>query len=78
MHESYNRAVSDPNTCDHEWVDDGTLEVFPPIATSHCVKCGLKRHVKLSTGETAYYTASSTSTPHRAVSNTNDDASGGD
>lgn len=46
--------MPDPATCDHEWVDDGTLEVFPPIATSHCVKCGLRRHIKTSTGEVTF------------------------
>lgn len=57
----------DPNTCNHEWVEDGTLEVYPPIRTSHCVKCGLRRHIK-SSGEVKYYPPLGTGGPHRSVS----------
>jgi hypothetical protein len=60
--------MSDPSTCDHEWVDDGTLEVFPPIATSHCRKCGLKRHVKTGSGQTTYFPPSHASDPPGSVS----------
>jgi hypothetical protein len=47
-------TVVDPNTCDHEWVDDGTLEVFPPVLRAHCRRCGLERRVNSATGATTY------------------------
>lgn len=49
--------MPDPSTCTHEWVDDGTLEVFPPIQMSHCVKCGLRRRIKSASGEVTYLPA---------------------
>jgi hypothetical protein len=59
--------AQDPETCDHEWVSDGDLEVYPPISTWHCVKCGLRRHIKSASGEITYYPPSRTADPSRPV-----------
>ena len=69
--------AQDPSTCNHEWVSDGELEVYPPILTSHCVKCGLKRHIKSTTGEVTYYPPSHTADPSRSVAPARDDPSRG-
>jgi hypothetical protein len=67
--------MTDPSACNHEWVDDGTLEVFPPIRVSHCVKCGLIRHIK-SGGAITYIQPSASGQPGGSVSSpTPDDPS---
>ena len=61
-------AMLDPNTCAHEWVDDGMLEVFPPIQLAHCVKCGLKRRVNTGSGQASFETPSRSTEPNRPTS----------
>lgn len=61
--------MPDPSTCDHEWVDDGTLEIYPPVYTSHCVKCGLRRHIKSASGDVTYYPPTTSANPSQSVGN---------
>jgi hypothetical protein len=60
--------MPDSSPCDHEWVDDAALETYPPTFVSHCVTCGLRRHVKGGSGEIAYYPPPARAHPARSVS----------
>ena len=61
--------MPDPSTCDHEWVDDGMLEIHPPVSTSHCVKCGLRRHINSGSGAVTYYPPTASREPSKTVAN---------